>query len=143
MASSDRRRTASCDSLVTRLATSSSGRNRGKSASALFPPLGDVPLFEKILCINGLGDILAVESGYEGLQAGRLNGESSSSALMSMICFIELCGNPHGTPTGAGPARRTSCQTPVLSIYYVTGGTQDWPPKPVIRLPSAPSQAPI
>jgi DNA gyrase subunit A len=24
-----------------------------------------VPLFEKILCINGLGDILAVESGYE------------------------------------------------------------------------------
>ena len=30
-----------------------------------FRPLGDVPLFEKILCINGLGDILAVESGYE------------------------------------------------------------------------------
>ena len=30
-----------------------------------FRPLGDVPLFEKMLCINMLGDILAVESGYE------------------------------------------------------------------------------
>ena len=30
-----------------------------------FRPLGDVPLFEKMLSINGLGDILAVESGYE------------------------------------------------------------------------------
>jgi len=30
-----------------------------------FRPLGDVPLFEKILCIYELGDILAVESGYE------------------------------------------------------------------------------
>jgi hypothetical protein len=30
-----------------------------------FRPLGDVPLFEKMLRINGLGDILAVESGYE------------------------------------------------------------------------------
>lgn len=32
---------------------------------AVSAPLGDVPLFEKILCINGLDDILAVESGYE------------------------------------------------------------------------------
>lgn len=30
-----------------------------------FRPLGDVPLFEKMLRINVLGDILAVESGYE------------------------------------------------------------------------------
>ena len=30
-----------------------------------FRPLGDVPLFEKVLSINILGDILAVESGYE------------------------------------------------------------------------------
>jgi len=30
-----------------------------------FRPLGDVRLFEKILRINWLGDILKVESGYE------------------------------------------------------------------------------
>jgi len=30
-----------------------------------FRPLGDVPLFKKIIVYNGLGDILAVESGYE------------------------------------------------------------------------------
>lgn len=33
--------------------------------NAVSAPLGDVPLFEKIFCINGLGDIQAVESGYE------------------------------------------------------------------------------
>ena len=38
---------------------------RRKSASTPFPLLRDVPLFEKMLSINGLGDILAVESGYE------------------------------------------------------------------------------
>jgi len=33
--------------------------------NAVSGPLGDVPLFEKMLSINGLGDILAMESGYE------------------------------------------------------------------------------
>ncbi len=36
-----------------------------KLALTPFPPLGDVPLFEKMFSINVLGDILAVESGYE------------------------------------------------------------------------------
>jgi len=53
------------DKLATQLATSGSGRTGGNPNQCRFRPLGDVPLFEKILCINGLGDILAVESGYE------------------------------------------------------------------------------
>jgi len=39
-----------------------------------FRPLGDVSFFEKMLSINGLGDILAVESGYEeGCKWGDFN----------------------------------------------------------------------
>ena len=37
-------------------------RRRGRQG---FRPVGDVPLFEKMLRINMLSDILAVESGYE------------------------------------------------------------------------------
>ena len=46
--------------------------------NAVSGPLGDVPLFEKMLSINGLGDILAVESGYEeGCKWGaRLSGRT-------------------------------------------------------------------
>jgi len=47
-----------------------------------FRTLGDVPLFEKILRINGLGDILAVESGYEeGCKWGARKGSTDFGGL--------------------------------------------------------------
>lgn len=47
-----------------------------------FRPFGDVPLFEKMLRINMLGDILAVESGYEeGCRWGANKTPPSSSSL--------------------------------------------------------------
>ena len=59
-----------------------------------FRPLGGVPLFEKILCINGLGDILAVESGYE---EGCRWGASKQSADLS---GSRLPQGPEGFPPG-------------------------------------------
>ncbi len=44
---------------------SSINRVIGNPHQRRFRPLGDVPLFDKMLRINVLGDILAVESGYE------------------------------------------------------------------------------
>jgi hypothetical protein len=54
-----------------------------------FRPLGDLPLFEKILCINGLGDILAVESGYEeGCKWGaRKQSPVNSGAFLFMFHY--------------------------------------------------------
>jgi hypothetical protein len=53
------------DKLATQLATSGSGRTGGNPNQRRFRPLGDLPLFEKMLRINVLGDIPAVESGYD------------------------------------------------------------------------------
>ena len=62
-----------------------------KSESAPLPagrqglrPLGNVPFFERLLCINGIGDILAVGSGYEeGCKWGaRLKPRTSQGSLV-------------------------------------------------------------
>jgi hypothetical protein len=50
-----------------------------------FRPLGDVSLFEKMLRINVLGDILAAESGYEeGCRRG-------ASYKLYIYCLLYYC----------------------------------------------------
>ena len=58
---------------------------RGNPNQRRFRPFGDVSLFEKMLRINMLGDILAVESGYEeGCRWGaRLSGRTFGGRTIS------------------------------------------------------------
>jgi len=66
------------------LATSGSGRTGGNPNQRRFRPLGDVPLFEKMLRIYGLAYILAVESGYEeGCKWGAILMAASNSFKVS------------------------------------------------------------
>ena len=68
-----------------------SGRTGGNPHQRRFRPFGDVPLFEKMLRINMLGDILAVESGYEeGCARGTRIAKPSAITLGFLFYLINL-----------------------------------------------------